>query len=360
MADRPTHIPYIRSSSLIGLKALAGDDELIVQSLLRAARLSPKALDDPDGVIPFMNYSRLMEVAAIELDRPSIGWDWVDVTAPDFANLGPIVFLRRFADTLDDWLNLGLGYWHYHSNACTWHILDDADLSCFKLRLVFHPYARSTRHIAETAIANICVLGREGANAPDDNAVAVRFQHRRPLSTQPQEALFRCPIEFNARYDEIVIDRKYLGYKIVGDLSWFRGLLDAYMKVRIARMKRTSQSVETSVALSIASIIGTNNCAVDETARLLGVSPKKLQRLLADEGTSFSRILDKSRERIARRLMLQSEMPAANVAGLLDYSSPAAFILAFKRWTGETPLAYRNTHRENGTSLDPAEFFLDV
>lgn len=360
MTENSAKIPYIRSSALIGLRELAGGDDAVLHMLLRAVGLPEGALEDPDGVIPFSKFSRLLELAAVELDRPSIGIDWVGVTAPDFANLGPLVFLRRFSDTLLDWLTMGLKYWHYHSNACDWRMMEDDDPSYFKLRLVFYPYAQSTRQVAETAMANLCVLGREGANEPAGTARVVRFQHRRPVSTEAHEALFRCPIEFDSRYDEIVIERKYLDYKIVGDLTWFRSLLEAYMNVRMARSMRANQSVENSVALTIASIIGSSNCTIEETARLLGMGTKKLQRLLADERTSFSQILDKSRERMARRLMLETEMSVASVAGLLDYSSPGAFILAFRRWTDETPLSYRKLTRAQQAQDGGAAYFSDL
>ena len=41
-----------------------------------------------------------------------------------------------------------------------------------------------------------------------------------------------------------------------------------------------------------------------------------------------------------------ADAPVERIAGLLDYSAATPFIQAFKRWTGETPLAYRKRQRE--------------
>ena len=38
-------------------------------------------------------------------------------------------------------------------------------------------------------------------------------------------------------------------------------------------------------------------------------------------------------------------MSIAEVAFLLDFSEPSAFHRAFKRWTGQTPAAYRKVDR---------------
>ncbi|MBL8845828.1 MAG: helix-turn-helix transcriptional regulator [Hyphomicrobium zavarzinii] len=76
--------------------------------------------------------------------------------------------------------------------------------------------------------------------------------------------------------------------------------------------------------------------------RLVGPqSEKKLQRLLSHEGTSFSAILDDVRRAMAVRLLSDTEAPISRIAGLLAYSTPGPFTLAFKRWTGVSPRVFR-------------------
>jgi AraC-like DNA-binding protein len=61
--------------------------------------------------------------------------------------------------------------------------------------------------------------------------------------------------------------------------------------------------------------------------------------------SSFSHILETVRENMARNFLAESEAPIARIAGLLDYSTTAPFSLAFKRWTGKTPLEFRKDER---------------
>ena len=49
---------------------------------------------------------------------------------------------------------------------------------------------------------------------------------------------------------------------------------------------------------------------------------------------------------MARRLLVDSDIPIERLAGLLDYASTGPFTSAFKRWTGLAPLGFRKRARE--------------
>ena len=131
-------------------------------------------------------------------------------------------------------------------------------------------------------------------------------------------------------------------YPTNGHLKLFKGVLDRYIRYRIRQMPVYDQTMTATVAAAIRSTIGTGRCSVDFIAHSLGVSVKKLQRLLALENTSFSDILDEVRHTIAVRLLSESDAPISRVAGLLDYSTVPPFTLAFRRWTGVSPRAFRS------------------
>jgi AraC-like DNA-binding protein len=88
---------------------------------------------------------------------------------------------------------------------------------------------------------------------------------------------------------------------------------------------------------------------MSEVAPLLGVEPRTLRRALAREGTTFETVRDGVRLAIARDLLSMSALSIGDLALTLDYSTPSAFIHAFRRWTGQTPAAWR-IHRAAGAS----------
>jgi AraC-like DNA-binding protein len=55
-------------------------------------------------------------------------------------------------------------------------------------------------------------------------------------------------------------------------------------------------------------------------------------------------LTDKVRYQQAVALMQDQDMPFIAIAYALDFSDPANFSHAFKRWTGETPRHFRKHH----------------
>lgn len=337
--------PYIRSSALLGFSEAAGCSGADVEALLHAAGLPTEALVNLDMMVSFRRVASLFELASGRLTRPSFGLEWAQSMAPEFPNIGPVAYLAKFSRDLKEWLDLARRYWKYQSNAFNFELMPDPESDLMCLRYIAVPDAYPSRQLVEHAMATCCYLARAATERPNLNAEIIRFRHRRPADITLHQDVFQCPIEFDSLHDEIVVTKDIPQLPTRGSLKMFRSLLDVYMKTRAVGLPRPEQGMEYTVAMAITSLIGTQKCNIDETAALLGTSTKKLQRLLADEGTSFSVILEQVRENIARQLLLQSDMPISNITGLLDYSSASSFILAFKRWTGSTPLTYRKTER---------------
>jgi AraC-like DNA-binding protein len=80
----------------------------------------------------------------------------------------------------------------------------------------------------------------------------------------------------------------------------------------------------------------------DAVAKALAVSRRTLSRRLADEGRSFRSILDDVRREFACALLQDRTLSTRDIAFFLQYSEPAAFTRSFRRWTGQTPRAFRN------------------
>ena len=85
--------------------------------------------------------------------------------------------------------------------------------------------------------------------------------------------------------------------------------------------------------------------AAATVARELGMSPRTLNRRLRAEGTWFRGILDAVRGERATALLRDPSVGIGEIAFVLGYSEPAAFHRSFKRWTGQTPLAFRRAAR---------------
>ena len=70
---------------------------------------------------------------------------------------------------------------------------------------------------------------------------------------------------------------------------------------------------------------------------------RALQRRLQAERTSFQALLDSVREDIARTRLREPGTTIGDLAFELQYSDESTFVRAFKRWTGMTPGAFRDS-----------------
>jgi AraC-like DNA-binding protein len=73
----------------------------------------------------------------------------------------------------------------------------------------------------------------------------------------------------------------------------------------------------------------------------LGISARTLQRELAEASLTYEQLLAEARLRIARELLAKPDVRVADIAFELGYQDAANFTRAFRRWTGMTPLEYR-------------------
>jgi AraC-like DNA-binding protein len=74
-----------------------------------------------------------------------------------------------------------------------------------------------------------------------------------------------------------------------------------------------------------------------EVATRLRMSPRTLQRRLAEDSATLHEIVEEERKEEALRLLRDPRRPLAEIAYRLGYSDMANFLRAFKRWTGATP-----------------------
>jgi len=82
--------------------------------------------------------------------------------------------------------------------------------------------------------------------------------------------------------------------------------------------------------------------SISEAASAMHVSARTLRRRLADDGVSFSQLVDDQRREKALLLMRTKGASVKDVAAEVGYAHASNFVRAFRRWTGKTPSAYRS------------------
>ena len=96
------------------------------------------------------------------------------------------------------------------------------------------------------------------------------------------------------------------------------------------------------VRVQIESFLRQGTYQVDAIAESLAMSKRSLQRLLAEQGLSYSRMLAEARQRLAVDWLENTDKPVGEIAFNLGYTDSSNFSRAFRREIGMTPQAFRD------------------
>ena len=133
-------------------------------------------------------------------------------------------------------------------------------------------------------------------------------------------------------------------------------LEDRLEKVKFDPQKeiKTDDSVIRKVKLLLMSRIDRGPCELAEVARSLYMSVRTLQRRLAKEASSFSATVDSLRRELCLHHLEKENSALAEIAYVAGFSDTSALTRAVRRWTGQTPLAFRRSHAGSSKGKTPS------
>lgn len=182
---------------------------------------------------------------------------------------------------------------------------------------------------------------------PNWKARALLLSRRRPENVRPYRQFFQCPVEFDAASSLLVFPASDLSLPIAGaDAGRCKLLQEELESIRgrhdldpLAQTRRVLQA-----------LLVLQRCSLASVAAELSMNPRRLNRLLERQGSSYRQLLDETRCGLALRLIGNTDLSLGQIAVVLDYSSASAFTHAFKRWQDVSPLQWRQTHRRAAAS----------
>lgn len=192
----------------------------------------------------------------------------------------------------------------------------------------------------EATLASIMAISREVASEPFQPE-EVHLKHPAPDRVADHEAYFGCPVRFGSDRDALrVSDRTLQTRNRVGDAS-IAAFFDTLLAAEVDTLDDT-RPLDRRVLDRVSTALSGGVPALSDIARELGMSGRTLQRHLSAEGTSFQALVDEARRRLALRLLQGgSDTTLTEVTFMTGFSDQSAFTRAFRRWTGETPAAWR-------------------
>ncbi|AGL18380.1 AraC family transcriptional regulator [Actinoplanes sp. N902-109] len=118
-------------------------------------------------------------------------------------------------------------------------------------------------------------------------------------------------------------------------------LFEPDLRRRLGDLDR-SESTADRVRAALNDLLPAGEATAAGVARRLAVSSRTLQRRLAEEGTTFQAVLERTRLHLARHYLNRPDVTMTEIAFLLGYDEPSSFHRAFHQWSGTTPQQARS------------------
>lgn len=304
-------------------------------ALIREAGLDPALLADANARYPLAGTVRLWRLAVEASGDPAFGLTvgrYVNHTS--FHALG---YSLLASATLKDAFERLVRYFRIVSDAAELSF----ELSGDGYSFVIEPIPGDLQPADESLDALLSVLVRlcRFLYGPGFRARAVRLRRPAPTETLPFERVFKAPLEFGAADTTINFDRASLEQALASANPELARHNDTVISRYLSLLE--TRNLTSRVHAALVERLALGEPSQEAIACTLNMSLRNLQRRLADEGKTYTGILNDTRRELALSYILDPEYSVGEITYLLGFSDTSSFSRAFKRWTGGSPRHYR-------------------
>lgn len=315
---------------------------IAVRSLLAGSRLTLQQLEDARTRIPVRNQIHFLNRVAEALDDDMLGFQ----LALDFdmRKAGLLYYVLASSDSLREVFERGARFGAVVNEGVIQEYIDGRQVG---LRMQYSGVRRQTdRHQIEFWVTTLVRLCRQ-LTGRQLRPERVRFTHFRGQGYGRLTRFMGCRVEYGAPADEILFARAARQLRVTNSDPFLNRLLIDACEQALARRRRGPESFAARVENLLVPLLPHGEARATTVAAQLGLSARTFARRLADEGLTFSRLLNRLRLDLARRYLVQDGLPISKVAWLLGYQEVAAFSHAFRRWTARSPREFARRQRRS-------------
>jgi AraC-like DNA-binding protein len=311
----------VRAASLTNYCEVARAAGLDPARMLADAGLGSDALREPDLRIPAERVALLLENSAGASGMEAFGLRMAETR--QLSNLGPVGLLIRDQPTLRESLFVLLRYHAMLNGSLSLMIEESAGVVIIREAVIVGS-AQPVRQAIELAIGVILRLMRQSLGA-SWRPRRVCFAHPAPRDTSVHLRVFGPCVEFNHDFDGIVCAKTDLD---APNPSADPAMARYAQQLLDVAMASQGPSILDDVRRTVLLLLPSGRCSIEQVAAHLGVVCRTIQRRLAEQGMSFSSLVNELRVELATRHVMECERPLTEVAAMLGFSAPSGF----SRW----------------------------
>ena len=171
---------------------------------------------------------------------------------------------------------------------------------------------------------------------------SIAFLHETSGEASYYQGFFRCPISFGAERAVMSLSKEQWDTPLPGGNEGLFRVLESHAGLLKADRPKPDDIVARA-QVEILKQLQDGVPTIENVAARLGLGLRTFQRRLSEQEVHFTQLVDALREGQARELVRAGSVSLSEIAFFLGFADQSAFSRAFKRWTGQSPRAYRSS-----------------
>ncbi|MCO6006146.1 AraC family transcriptional regulator ligand-binding domain-containing protein [Actinoallomurus purpureus] len=298
------------------------------RALVRVAGLSETVLADDEARITVEQSMRLWEAISASVAHPHVGLRIADFYRPGMLDLFDYLFTS--AATLGDGLQLTSRYMHLVGHS--WAVdVTSRDGTVTVSHRALHAEDRVRALAGEFSLGVLLNRARRAAGRPV-TPLAIGFDHPAPPNRGAYvEAFGTERIDFGLPATTFTLSASDLDLPLRGADPALAAVLRRYAATFSPAAPITTW--QDRLRRLIGDHLADGTATLEVIAGELAMSPRTLQRRLAESGTTWRQEIDAVREEHARTLLRENNPGKYRLAASLGYSDTRALRRAMRRWS---------------------------
>lgn len=292
-----------------------------------------------NGFLAWEYYNTLFEWGATQLDDDCLGIHIAEQL--DLATWGIFGYLLLNSATLEDWCRFGERYLSIFQRGASLHYNSLGGICRCRYHL-FAPEVPSRRQDVEFSLA-IPVLFFRRHLGPQWTPDIAYFEHPQPQDLSCHHTIFGENLRFNCDFNGFDFDTEVLQTKVSDADPQLLEVLKSQANHLLSQIEQKPDLIK-HVRLLITASLGGEYMGAEELARQLNMTSRTLHRHLGTCNTSYQQLRNEVVVDTAKEALTNTNASITEISTKLGYSEISAFVRAFKRLTGLSPLQYRKKH----------------
>jgi AraC-like DNA-binding protein len=313
------------------------------------AGLTPADVQDPLQRVPLAVLNRLMEQASVRTGLDHFGLlCGQSIRTAHFGGLGLAAMTSgRLRDAIGMIGPLGRLVFD-HDASRTDMAVEDHRCSLADVPLPGCAYPLGPQ-LVDAMTAGWVAFGR-WMTGRSDPMLAVQLHRPAVVDTHPYQAFFGCTPQYAQPRSAIVFDAALLDTPLLEADSDMHQAVLTQARAQLDRAL-APWSLVARVRAVLAEQLPWGAPRLPALCAALQVSPRSLQRQLAQQGQGYAQVLDAVRRERTEHLLRHTDDSMLAVAMQVGYSEAASFSHAFRAWFGCSPQQYRQRVRSQAPGV---------